>query len=853
MVTSPGSAAYQANTGNVYDALDSGAIPPVVDPTSKKLIKRGRLKDAAALTTLHITLFNEDLYSSQKRAMIQAAAGGDAPKNQLRQTRLGLAGTANINWGELGQALEEAQKPWWRFLESVDSFISTPLLQDYLDVQMRSIIEPILAEEFTRMLNQWPSFRPRWCQMVNLFVSEGIALTLHNDPFDWRWIVKGLEDLKFPRDTIADVNYLDVVTCQDYMRPDELMSKIESEDEGEEAYKKAFPETEIEITQKIVPADSPDGQPAVEQEVEVEQEGGEGSGGKYKRYWNKKAVIEAIKETSGSKGLDTNDPEAIATAWKGNDISYGLTANTVRVIHGYVKELDGTVSHYIGRFDGVGEFLYKCEGKFNNISELLTDFIENVGTTGNFHSIRGLGFKLFSSTTGQNKLINKFLDNAMFASTPHISTDNEDLNVEKAFTPMGPYMMMASGLNFQQTHHPDVNTNLAPALQIITGLVRSRSAASAPVLSAQVDRTRKTAEQVQTETEMQGSLQASSFSMFLAPWERLLRTTFKRVCRPDYLESDPGGMEVHKFYNRLLMRLKVIGVVSIEEVKAILEQVDFDAMEVNSGVGKGSASERRAVVNALRESLAGQLDPAGQRFLNRLTAASYAGYQIANELVPAEPGLRPPQDAQIAQLENSVMSAGQPPAFEPNQDHFVHLTKHLEFLNAVNDQFGEQIKEIKPGTSGDDILRQTMDKLEPVWLHCNEQHMPMLSDTNPAKPLFKENLQQLGEFIKNSRKHLDAEDQKALEESGQAHGELYGGVPAGLFAASVDASARAAAATATKDQAQAAKLIAETQAIRTRTRIDETRARQDMAIKDVETGIKLKEANQPKPAKGKAA
>lgn len=848
MVTSPGSAAYQANTGNIYDTLDSGAIPPVVDPTSKKLIKRGRLKDAQSLTTLHITLFNEDLASSQKRAMIQAAAGGDAPKNQLRQTRMGLAGTANINWGELGQAIEEAQKPWWRFLEAVDSFITTPLRQDYLDVQMRSIIEPILAEEFTRMLNKWPSFRPRWCQMVNLFVSEGIALTLHNDPFDWRWMVKGLEDLKFPRDTIADVNYLDVVTCQDYMRPDELMSKIKSEDEGEEAYKEAFQDEQVEMEAEVIPVDSADGQPAIVEAVQVKAEENKG----YKRYWNKQAVIQAIKDTSGSKGLDTNDPEAIATAWKGNDISYGVTANTVRVIHGYIKELDGTVSHYIGRFDGVGEFLYKCEGKFENISELLTDFIENVGTTGNFHSIRGLGYKLFSSTTGQNKLINKFLDNAMFASTPHISTDNEDLNVEKAFTPMGPYMMMASGLNFQQTYHPDVNTNLAPALQIITGLVRSRSAASAPVLSAQVDRTRKTAEQVQTETEMQGSLQASSFSMFLAPWERLLRTTFRRVCREDYLVTDPGGVEVHRFYNRLVMRLKVIGLTSVEEVKAILSQVDFDAMEVNSGVGKGSASERRAVVTALRDSLSGRLDPAGQRFLDRLTAASYAGYQIANELVPAEPGLRPPVDAQVAQLENSVMSMGQPPAFEPNQDHFVHLTKHLEFLNAVNDQFGEQIKEIQPGTSGDDILRQTMDKMEPAWLHCNNEHMPMLPDENPVKPIFKENLQQLGEFIKNSRKHLDAEDQKALEESGQAQGELYGGVPAGLYAASIDASARAAAATATKDQAQAAKLIAETRAINTRTYFDARRARQDMAIKDVETGIKLKQANQPKPAKGKA-
>ncbi len=840
---------YQANVTPVEDSIANDAIPAVVS-NDQKLIMRGRLKSAADLATTHVTLFNEDLYASQKRAMVNAAVGGDAPKDQGNLVRRGLGGVANVNWGTLGQTVEEATLPYWRLLETLDTYISTPLKQDFLDVKMRSIVEPILAEGFTRMLVKWASFRPRWCQLVTLYVSEGVGLPIHNDPYNWQWIVKGLDDLKFPRDTPADVNYLDIITCQDYMRPDELMSKVSAEDEGEEAYKEAFPpEAEVEVveteemgefTQTPMEADDV----VIEDKPAVAQSPEQG----YKRYWNKAAVIEAIKETSGSKGLDTNDPEAVARAWKGNDLTLGLTANTVRVIHGYVRELDGTVSHYVGRFDGQGDFLYKCEGKFENISELITAFIENVGTNGNFHSVRGLGYKMFSSTTAQNKLINKMLDDAMFASTPHISTDNEDLNVEKAFTPLGPYMMMASGLNFQQTYHNDVTGNLAPALQTINSIVQTRASTSAPVLSAQSDRTRKTATQVETETEMQGSLQASSFSMFMAAWERLLCTTFKRVCRSDYLPTDPGGQEVHKLYRWLLTRLQPLGVTSQDQVIEILQNVDFDAMEVNSGIGKGSASERRSVVTALNQSLGGQLDPEGQRFLNRLTAASYAGFQIANQLVPDEPGLRPPMDAQVAQMENSLMSLGQPPAFEPNQDHFVHLEKHTEFLNTVNEGFGEQIKALKPGTDGGDLLRETIDKMEPVWLHCNEEHMPMLSDMNPAKPMFKENLQQLGEFIKNSRKHLDAEAQRELEASGQAEGDLYGGVPAGLVIANADAAARAATA---KEQATTAKTLAETEAIRTRTYLEAAQARQNMAVTDVETSLKVKESNKPEPPKAK--
>ena len=844
------SAVAQVNAAPVEDAISNDAIPSVVSP-EQKLIMRGRLKSAAELATLHITLFNEDLLASQKRAMVNAAMGGDAPKDQGRLTRLGLAGTANVNWGGLGQAIEEATMPYWRLLETLDIFISTPLKQDFLDTKMRSVIEPILAEGFTRMLVKWPSFRPRWCQMVLLYISEGVALPIHNDPYGWEWITKGMDDLKFPRDTPADVNYLDVVTAQDYLRPDELMAKVSAEDEGEEAYQDAFPPAVDVVAEEVstemgefTQVEGIEDGTVVEDKHAIAQSPEEG----YKRYWNKAAVIEAIKETSGSKGLDLNDPEAVSKAWKGNDINFGITANTVRVIHGYIRELDGTVSHYVSRFDGQGDFLYKCEGKFSNISELITAFIENVGTNGNFHSIRGLGYKLFSSTTAQNKMVNKLLDNAVFSATPHISTDNEDLNIEKSFTPLGPYMMMASGLNFQQTFHPDVNSNLAPALQVINGLVQARASSSAPVMSAQTDRTRKTAEQVQTETEMQGSLQASSFSMFMAAWERLLCTTFKRVCRPDYLVTDPGGKEVHKLYARLLTQLQPLGVTSVDQIIDILQHVDFDAMEVNSGIGKGSASERRSVVTALNNSLGGQLDPEGQRFLNRLTAASYAGFQIANQLVPDEPGLRPPMDAQVAQMENSLMSLGQPPAFEPNQDHFVHLEKHTEFLNTINEGFGEQIKALKPGTDGGDLLRETIDKMEPVWIHCNEEHMPMLSDMNPAKPQFKENLQQLGEFIKNSRKHLDAEAQRELEASGQAEGELYGGVPAGLVIANADAAARAATE---KDQATTALTLAKAEATRTKTYLDAAQARQNMAVKDVETSLKVKDSNKPAPVKAK--
>jgi hypothetical protein len=758
--------------------LASLMIPSVVDDNGNgELIKRGRVKTARDLASIHVGLVNEDLEASRKRAMVDAAIGGEAPYDADKDRRLGISGRSNINWGDLAQAVEEAQMPYFRLLETLDTLCTTPT--KYGDADTRVNLEPVLAEEISRMIRNDPSFLPMWGQLTLLYVSDGVGFTLFADGISWKSQVKGMQYLKFPRRTRADVNYLDVVTCEDQMRPDELYNKVQSEEN--------LPEGE-------------------------------------KRYWNREACLQAIKETSGSQGLDTNNPETIAEAWKNNDLSQGMTANTVRVVHGYIKELDGTVSHYVSRYDGVGEFLYKCEGKFTNISQLLTAFIGNVGTNGDFHSVRGLGYKLFTSTAGKNRLLNKFLDQACIAATPHLSTSNEDANIEQMIRPMGPYMLMADGTSFQEIQTPDFSQTLIPALGYMDANYRSRAAASAPVAVAQLSRTQKTATEVQSNAEQQGALQASGFSMFMAAWERHLRCVIKRAIREDYQITDPGGPEVFEMRKRLLLRNVPL--------KA-LYSIDVDAIEVNTGLGKGSVSERRAVVGALNEMLWPRLDEKGRTILDRMTAASYAGMQIAKLLVPDTAGMRPPVDAQVAQLENSLMAMGQPPAFEPNQDHVVHVDKHLAYLYQVNTALTQMQIELRPA----------IDQMQPVWEHCINDHMPLIDPRNPDYSRFKAASQQLGELIKNSRKHLDAEDQreaeKAAEEQGQqAPADQYGGTPGGLFAAAVDANARAA----DKDAAVIDKTRAETQ-------IALEKHRQQMAANDVKLALDVQKANQPKTAK----
>lgn len=713
------------------------ALPSVVDPQTNELIKRGRIKDAGALVSAYQTLFYEDWESSRKRALVQAMADGEAPYSPSREAATGTQGRANINWLGMADALSEAELPYNTLLESLDTFGTAPLREQNLSPETRQRYESIIARELARMIRNWDDFIPMWQQNVHLSVMDGLSFTFFEDEIDWRWQVTGLQFLKFPRRTKASINALDIITCKREMLPHELYRKVEAQDQLPEEH----------------------------------------------RYWDKDECLKAIK-TASPQGLDGTNWEELQRVWKDNDLTYGITNSTIPVIHGFVRELDGTVTHLIARENASNsdssEFLYKCEGKYKSMSALLTPFYFDVGTNGDFLSIRGLGYKLFSTESGLNRLYNKSLDMMCHAATPHLTAPSDDAITDRSFRPMGPYLILDDGLQFEETKMPDFSTGLGAGIQMLNSLRASKAASYSPVSVAQNNRTQKTARQVQVETSQTATLSSGKFALFMTSWGRQYREIVRRALNPQYQTSDPGGDLVWD-----MLRRCVAQGVPVDTVRS----VDVDAIEVNMGMGKGSNLTRRDNAIELKQLLGPELDQEGNRILNQRIIAAIENPSLARELVPDTPGLRPPVDAQVAQLENSMMAMGQPPAFEPNQDHVVHLDKHLARLYEVNTQLIEQQMS----------LEDAINQMQPIWEHALEQHLPLVPPENPDHSRFKEDLQQLGEVITNSRKHLDAEAMRAEKEAAEqgeadaivSEEEGYGGTPATLFASAVDANARA--------------------------------------------------------------
>lgn len=692
------------------------SLPSVVDEEGK-IIERGRIKSAAALAGLYQYLFTSDLGSSRARAKVQSQVDGDAPFNSDQDRLLGLGGRTNANWGYASQSQQDIERPYNDVFDSIDVFGTTPLKADYADEMSRQQWAPVIAEEMSRMIRNWPEFTFNRQMCVHLFTMFGVAFTYREDKFDWRWKVTSLQWLKVPRRTRASIEAQDFFCARDYMSPVELEKKIRNPEAAE------------------------------------------------KSGWNVKAVREAIRSAQPTV-IDTSNPETLQESVKDQDYFSGAGAITVDIVHGWVKEMDGSITHVIGRYDGEGDFLYKCEGLYESMSQFVTAYTDGVGSNGDFYSIRGNAWRGFNSSLYLNLLTCKFVDMACWSATPHLKADSEDTLIDQMIRPIGPYNRIGSNVEFVELNHIPFQNNLIPAIQEVKNIfqMRSRQAGGA---YRYTNNAPKTAEEIKTNTAIDGQLTTAGMDLYFEAWKNDFKEVVRRASNRDLSAAHPGGAEVFKMRKRCVARG-----VPLEA----LYHIDIDAIEINRGVGKGSAQERRASFDALMPNI-GMYDPKGQQLLLRQYTASYAGISFANLLVPAQPGSRPPIDVQVANMENSLMELGQPAVIEPNQDHTVHVATHLAKLAEINGQLNQfQI----------DFAR-AIELMGPIWRHAVE-HMAFISPKNPLYKTFKESLSEIEEVVANGEKKLAAEARRAEEQAGQQ--SPGSDVPLGILRQSADAGAR---------------------------------------------------------------
>lgn len=684
------------------DSLNLQSIP------RKGKAPTSRLRDVRSAHDLFVKIKQADDSSSMNRASIQAMFDGEPPYNDADLQATGQAFRTNVNFDEASNLLEQAQSAYVDMLHSVETLLRVKV--NFGEESERTELEEIISEEISKTIRSWPRFNYSFLYNCRNFIADGISVCYFENEYDWRWRVSAMSDFFFPRKTQASEGDLEVACCRRGYQAHHLYSYIRDE--------------------KVAKATG----------------------------WNVGEVRKAIVEASNSTvNTSSRDWETIQNELKNNDIYCGANSTEIDVVHMWVQEFDQTVSHFMFRADGNGEdFLYKKLSRFKSMEQALVFFTYGIGTNGYYHSIRGLGYKIFPQVQVSNRLRGNVIDAAMMASSIMVQPQTEDAADDLALLYYGPFAVITPGMKIIERAAPNLQQSAIPVLNDMSNQIQSRSGQYTQ--NALNDTREKTKFEVATQLEAISKLSVTSMNLFYEPWNRLMREVVRRLLRKDYSAAEPGGRESVDLFKRCEAR----GV-----PREALLSVVIDETKVVRAVGAGSQAARQLVFSDL-DSMVSSMDPKGRNIYLRERLASRVGWDQVDKYIPAEPDGRPTDDDRFAEIENRLMvSSNLPMTVRPNDLHIVHLRQHIPEMDRI----------VQAMDAGQIPIEQGTPPLALLHSHSSDHIQAAAGDVSAGDelPSFIQRLQQLGEIVYNGVEHmqrLQREQAQAAQEAGGQPGAM---------------------------------------------------------------------------------
>ena len=659
-----------------------------------------RIKDLRAANSIFKNLCKGDEASAVNRARIQGMFDGAAPYSKSALNASGQGFRTNLNFGEAEKYLEQALAAYVDLINGVEQMVR--IQTTWGEDKQRVEWSRIMSEEYSFQLRQWDRFNYEYLNLCNHFVAHGVGINYFEDEYCWHWCSTGLGDVLVPRQTRASEQDIDVAAAKRSMQVTELYSAIEDEEKAS------------------------------------------------KMGWNIKECKKAIKEASAGV-TEVTDWEEFQKEIKNNDLYMGGKVAKVHVVHMWVKEFDKSITHLIFRKDGEGkEFLYKKKESYANIAQAFTFFTYGIGTNGTYHSIRGLGFKIYQHMGLSNRIRSQVVDNAMLAGSPMVQPEDERALENMAFNYFGPFAILPPNVNYVDRAFPNVSNTMMPVLEDLTSMADQRTGQySTQGVFGKGKGDRRTRFEVAAHLEESSKLSGTALNLFYAPWERHHIEVARRFHKPNYPSQSSGYDQVQDYRNRCLAR----GV-----PEEALDNVDWRKTKAVRAVGNGSSGNRMVQLQQLNE-LAGTFDAEGRHNLFRDQTAAIVGQDAADRYIPARPDQRQPQDAKIAQLENRDLMEGVEVEIFPNEAHAVHLEFHVpELENIWNAHEEGQVDEIE-------AYLQSVQ----LFQHC-VQHLEFIQQDFTIAELvseYNQRLQQVSELIVNGERALAKQQREAEEEAAQ--------------------------------------------------------------------------------------
>jgi len=646
------------------------------DPKVGEKPPRTRVEDAGSARSMLYELINDDQIASYRRSQIQGIIDGNPPYNEQQLREMGQADRINVNWGHAEAKVEAAVIPYFDILTSVGSY-ATVKTKYGKDMGKREEWSRIITEEFHRLLSSSnPNFLAQHQVAHKELVIHGQACMYFPDGTDWR--AKAIEPyaLVVPKGSKVDWDNWEFCYILDELYCEQLYSYIEDE--------------------------------------EAAQRGG----------WDVEQCREAIMQARVDEQDQRRPWEWYQRELKNNALYYSYAkSKIIKVAHFYVKEYDGRISHYI--FDRLNstEFLCQKIGRYDKFSNAFTVFLNGVGN-GFYHGVRGLGQKVYKYAEAMNRVNNALMEGVILGSCvmfqPNSAADAEKLKTVQ----IGPYRILPPGLNLTQAN---VSSNLSAAMQtaqFFQGQESDDIGSFMPSVSGGGGR-KKSNKEVEMEIGEKSRLTNTRAEIYLQALDVHYAEVYRRAANPNLIEEDHGGREALRFQEACMDR----GVPAAA-------MLDIDTVRATRSIGQGSSAARMQAMELIGQYLPQLPESNRKRVINANIAAIAGQTGVETFGIPEE--VKPDgNDLSIASLENNALQQGGQVLIDPDQNHYTHLTVHMQFAGSLVQ--GVQQQQVDP--------RQVSGAMQAAIPHMLS-HLQFLQEDPTRTEQYDSMNEQLSELMK---------------------------------------------------------------------------------------------------------
>lgn len=698
---------------------DTGAVPET------------RIGSAALVNAIVQRYVQDDQIRAQKRSLVDRMLAGSRPYDPGLLAKTGQSDRSNVPFREAEGHVEARLTTYFNLIFEPPCLVRVKVKDTKLSDHNYA---GIIASKFHDMLMEWPGFVHNMLLHQKQMVIHAVGPIYFPDERDWHF--KALRHGSFLVNSQAESTidtFSNCVIRGKYMAH-ELFWKIYARPE----------ELKAGITDAM--------------KTQTAKEHG----------WNIDMVRRLIMDANKNVTKDRDDPyqmsrwESIQQEIKNGDTLYSQqNSDEIHVAHLLQREYRGKISWYIvpdNNTDVTNEYLYAGQEIYDDFTQAICLFFSGIGD-GSYHSIQGMGKKIYSHSAINDRLRNNLIDAATLKSTMVIQSAGNDVSDVRKIQ-IRRYTVLPQNVKIvANAFDPDIKGTLAVVQSLENSLARNVGTERPDLGDHGVADKVSTALGERLRLSREGRLERSEIMLYYLYCDQLYREIKRRVFLDGLTQSDPSYDSVQRFKQACIDA----------GVPEGLLNNDAWTLSATRAVGFGSPAQSREIWDAV-VSMAGYFPELGKVKAVKRNVSALIGAAEAEEIMPDDDTAQDPSNQEsFAVIENSVMGLGGQVAVGKDQFHIAHLAVHFEPMEQIAQQF------VSTGGIGANPMKTHDFFMEE--LNHGAQHLDFIKDDITRKPEYTDYMKRFDELLKvfNAISTMVKKLQQQLDAQQQAQQQAQAG------------------------------------------------------------------------------